>query len=246
MIWDSGSTDATLEIIKTIRSPKISKQKFSSISAETFPGFRQKMINETTNDFSWLMILDADEIWPEKSIKIATDFARNNLDFESIVVRTNNLVGDIYHRLPESAGRYNLAGKTGHLNLRFINLNIPGLHAAGVHGQQGYFDDHNQLIQDRDPQKIKFLDVAYHHASHLQRSNSRASDKQVTKRSPKMKYELGEKISRDTIPSIFFSPRPKIVPDVTRRASLSFWIKSVLLTIPRRVKRKLLPVGHGY
>ena len=247
MVWDTGSSDRTVEIIKTIKSPKIKFTQAGTVDENSFTQVRQKMLDSTPTDFHWLMILDGDEIWPRESIKTATDFARRNLSYESIVVRTNNLVGDIYHRLPESTGMYHLAGRIGHLNLRFINLKaIPGLHAAKPHGQQGYFDAVGKLIQDRDPQKIKFLDVYYHHATHLQRSTSRQLDLATVKRAQKLKFELGGKMSRDQIPEIFFEPHPAIVPDVTSPASLSFWLKSLLLTIPKRVKRTLLAPKHGY
>ncbi len=162
-------------------------------------------------------------------------------------MRSNNLVGDIFHRLPSSAGKYNLAGVKGHLNLRFINLRtIPGLGVLKPHGQQGYYDREERLIQDRNSNKIKFLDIYYHHATHLQRSITREKDKLVPKRPLKLKYELGEKVPQEQIPEIFFADKPEFVPKVTNPASVWFWVRSAMETIPRRVKRLLLPTPDGY
>ena len=249
MVWDMSSTDGTWEIISSIGSEKIRpKQVPAATSPDDLTTVRRQMIEKTGKDFTWLMILDGDEIWPEKSIKTITEYARNHSQTESIVVRTNNLVGDIYHRLPESAGRYNLAGRTGHLALRFLNLKqIDGLHVSRPHGTQGFFDSEDRLVQDRDAKKIKFLDLPYHHATHLHRSLARKEDLLVPKRKQKLKYELGEKIPKEEIPTIFFiRDRPDIVPDVIQAAPLSFWLKSFVLTPLRRLKRIIIKSPAGY
>ncbi len=244
MVWDTGSTDRTVKIIKSIKSPKISFQQQHSVTPNSFPKLRQKMLKKTPPNYTWLMILDGDEIWPENSIKKATAFARNHFRYESIVVRTNNLVGDIYHRLPESAGHYQLAGKTGHLALRFINLKkIPGLHVSLPYGQEGYFDQSNQPIQNRDLQKIKFLNLSYHHATHLTRSSQ---DNQTMKRIFKRKYEIGETVKKEELPHIFFSSHPSNIPDVTSKASLNFRLTAAIQTPFRRLKRQLLKSKSGY
>ncbi len=156
-------------------------------------------------------------------------------------------MGDIYHRLPEAAGRYHLAGRVGHLALRFMNRKkIGGLHVSLPHGQQGFFDGDDRLIQDRDPKKIKFFDVYYHHTTHLPRSIEKMGDLVIPKRKQKLKYEIGEKINQRWIPEIFFGQHPDIVPDVTGNASVSFWIKSFLLTVPHRIKRSFFLGKHGY
>jgi len=249
MVWDMSSTDGTKEILRSIESEKISfKQVGAATSPDDLTRVRQQMIKETPKDHTWLMILDGDEIWPESSIETVTNFARENPSYESIVVRTNNLVGDIYHRLPESAGRYNLSGHTGHLALRFMNLKqIGGLCVSRPHGTQGFFDSEDRLVQDRDAKKIKFLDLPYHHATHLPRSLAKIGDLLVPKRKQKLKHEVGEKITREEIPTVFFiRDHPSIVPDVTSPAPLSFWLKSFVLTPLRRLKRIIIKSPAGY
>lgn len=246
MVWDTGSTDKTVELIKNIKSSKISLKEVGEVDKDTFTSMRQQMLEATPKQYTWVMVLDGDEVWPKNSIKKITDFARQHPDHQSIVVRSNNLVGDIYHHLPESAGRYSLAGYTGHLALRFMNCKtISGLNARRPHGQQGYFDGKGTLVQDLSPDKIGFVNVYYHHATHLVRSSSRQMDKQVLKRSFKLKYELGGRIPRAQIPQVFFSKKPSMTPDVTSKATLSFWLKSALLT-PLRLIKRLLITRQGY
>ncbi len=238
MVWDTGSSDKTIDLIKSIKSSKISLKEVGEVNKDTFTSMRQQMLDATPEEFTWVMILDGDEVWPKDSIKKVTDFAKQHSDYDSIVVRTNNLVGDIYHRLSESAGKYTLAGHTGHLNLRFMNLKtIPGLNAQRPHGQQGYFDKQGTLIQNRDPKKIKLLNVYYHHASHLIRSSSVQIDSKVIKRKQKFQFDLGRKIPHDQIPAGFFADKPNFVPDVTQRAKPSFYFKAAVLAIPKRIKR---------
>jgi len=247
MVWDTGSTDHTVNLISRIKSKKIKFKEVGDVDAVTLTNMRNLMIRQTPADFTWIMILDGDEVWPDKSIDIAASYCRLHPETESVVVRTHNLVGDIYHRLPESAGGYHLAGQTGHLNLRFMNIKkVTGLHVEKPHGQQGYYDSDGVLIQDRNPQKIKFLDLYYHHASHLPRSVNKASDALVPKRPPKQRCELGESIPRAEIPAVFFEPRPDLVPDVTAAMSLSFFTKALLLTPFRRMKRILIKARVGY
>ena len=248
MVWDTGSTDDTVKIVSAINSPKIKFKQVGGVTVGTFTQVSQKMLEQTPKQYTWMLVLDGDEVWPAESIEKVTAFAKSHPEYESIVVRSNNLVGDIYHRLPESAGQYHLAGHKGHLALRMVNIRqIKGLHFDRPHGQRGLFDDSNQLIQDRPAAKIKFLDVAYHHATHLPRSNTRSGDLLVPKRAGKLKYELGQSIPISEIPQVFFIPgRPAIVPPVTQKASLWFWLVAAILTPLRQLKRMILTPKSGY
>ncbi|MBT7706858.1 glycosyltransferase family 2 protein [archaeon] len=247
MVWDTGSTDNTVQIIKSIKSKKVLLKEVGNVNKNTFTTIRGQMLEQTPKGYTWLMILDGDEVWSKKSIEKVTKFMRQNVTTESIVVRNYNLVGDIYHRLPESAGNYHLAGQKGHLTIRFMNLKtIPGLCVKKPHGQQGFFDSQGTLIQNRDPKNIKFINIYYHHATHLQRSLSRAADLQVIKRAQKLKTEFGQKISSKQIPQVFFRSHPDIVPSVTQRAPVSFWLKSIIITPLKIVKRWLFSPKSGY
>ncbi len=247
LCYDFGSTDRTIEIIKSIKNPKLVFKSLKHTNPSKYLDARNQLFKETPRKFVWAMVLDGDEVWKKSEIQKVTTFIRTNPDIESVVVRTNNLVGDIYHKLPESAGHYRLAGHFGHLNLRFMNIKrIPGLHVEKPHGQQGYYDSDGKPIQDRDPSKVVFVDVSYHHATHLDRSTNLEEDRKVIKRANKKKFELGVRMREEDIPEVFFFPRPKIVPDVTKEAPIQFWIKATIQTMPRKIKRKLIPPQEGY
>jgi hypothetical protein len=113
------------------------------------------MLDRTKTD--WFIVVDGDEIWFDESINEITKFLnQHGSEFESTVVPTINLIGDMYHSQEERAGLYRLAGKKGHFNLRTVNTNIPGLKSSMPHGTWGWTDENNLMIQNRDPKKIKF------------------------------------------------------------------------------------------
>ena len=180
LIWDTGSTDKTIDILNKINSKKI---VFKKIKMEKFDEgtIRQQMLDETNSD--WFIVLDADEIWWEDSIRLVTNLIQKEGDrLDSIVVPTINMIGDMFHYQENEAGRYHLAGKVGHLAIRAINRKIPGLHGQGEHGVFMWADEKNVRIEMRDQNKIKFLNAPYIHVTHLKRSDNIAGDKAVYKR----------------------------------------------------------------
>lgn len=251
LLWDTGSTDGTREVIERIRELEISKKinfrEVGDVSPEEFTKVRQEMLEATDTD--WFIVVDGDEIWWEDSIKKVVQIVKGSTgrNIESIVVPTINLVGDIYHYQEEVAGQYQLAGRRGHLNLRAVNRKIPGLCSKGEHGVWGWADEKGRMIQDRDPEKIKFVDAPYLHATHLPRGAARSADFAVPKRKQKLKHELGIKFPRDFYyPEVFFRPKPKIVPSPWEKMSASFKIRAGLETPLKRIKRRVLPSKIGY
>lgn len=235
MIWDNGSTDKTVEIIKTIHSPKIEFEKHSASTREAIGHLRQEMLDKTSKNYDWLFILDGDEIWSTKSLEKVTNYIKKHPSTETVVTRTYNLVGDIYHRLPEKFGQYSFLGKTGNFNLRFINLlATSNLHVSRPYGTEGYYDKDNLPLQDR--RGVAFINTEYFHATHLSRSSKSAN---VLDRPQKMKYYLGKKNDRSTIPEIFFSKRPALVPNVSSPISAIIWLMSFLQTIMRLIATPL-------
>jgi len=248
-LWDTGSTDSTPEILKAIKSKlgnKVDLKFLNSVDVQSFAEARQQMLDATAED--WFIMLDADEIWWDRNMAKLTAFIRQNgKKYESVVVPTINLVGDMYHYQEEKAGLYKLAGRVGHYNLRAVNRNIPGLKSDKPHGTWGWVDNENKMIQDRDSKKIKFLDLPYIHATFLQRSDFLYTDKSVPKRAKKYKYELGEKFSRDFYyPEVFFRQKPSFVPNVWLPRSRKYYAKSLWQTPLRKLKRRCLPTKVGY
>jgi len=185
IVWDTGSDDRTVEIIKIIKKyfpDKILFKELGDISIDKFTQARQEMLYETKAD--WFLVLDGDEIWWDKSIKKVVNIINSKGDsIKSIAVPSYNLVGDIYHYQEEAAGQYSIAGRKGHLSIRAINMKIPGLSSKKPHGTWGWVDEAGRMIQKRDPNKILFIEDSYYmHMTHLPRSNSREYDINVPKR----------------------------------------------------------------
>src|SRR5260221_3523854 len=99
LIWDTGSTDNTKEIIKEIivKYPnKINYKDVGEGNEKKYSEVRQQMLDESKYD--WIFILDGDEIWWDNSIeKVVDEMQKNGERLESIVVPTINVVRDIYH-----------------------------------------------------------------------------------------------------------------------------------------------------
>ncbi len=248
LIWDTGSTDNSLKIIDEILKTDIGRQKVKFKKKDS--GFifeedklRQKMLLETKGD--WFLVVDGDEIWWDESIsKVINTIKGESEEIESIVIPTINLVGDIYHFQEENAGHYNLAGKNGHLALRAINKSIPGLSSSLPHGRWGWTDQDGKMIQNRDQDKIKFLNTPYLHTSFMQRSSQTSG---IYKRKQKLKHELGVAFPKDYYyPEVFFQKRPDVVKSVWKKMDNRFYIQAFFETPLRRFKRRYLPISHGY
>jgi len=208
LVYDTGSTDKTLAIIKSIHSPKITLESHPTSSRTGLVKLRQHQLNRTQT--SWFMLLDGDEIWPQpnlsKLFQAAATASPNTLAFFN---RTRNCVGDIYHYLPESTGRYRIQDKTGHLNIRLIKK-VPRLKIVGSYPLETYtLNGHPlQSIETR----LKFVDTWYLHATHLPRSTQKSSASSVIDRLKKRKFRLGITMPKQDLPQIFWQPRPAIVP----------------------------------
>lgn len=243
LLWDNGSNDETLEIIKKILETKVAQEKIDfRIIKQNFKNeddIRQKMLDETKSD--WFLVVDGDEIWWDDSIsKVIQLIKDEGNSLESIVVPTINLVGDVYHYLEEKAGRYRLAGRVGHMNLRGINRKIPGLKSFGREWDWGWVDKNNNMIQNRDPKKIRYVKAPYLHATHLSRSGKVRQDLLAYRRKFKIKYELGIPFPKDYFyPEVFFKPRPNIVPSPWPATSKSYKLRAFFETPLKKIKRRI-------
>lgn len=220
LVWDTGSTDKTVEIIKEIISQKGDKVEFKEVGLvdkDEFTKMRQAMLEESKCD--WILILDGDEVWWKDSIKkLKEKIEQEGNKLDAVAVPFYNLVGDIYHYQSEDAGRYELAGRKGHLTIRAINRRIPGLHLAGPYGKEGYVDNDEKPIQDMSSEKLIFLDAPFLHLTHLKRSSK--------KRHNKFKYDLGKEF-RKNFPEVFNLERRMNIPTPWRTRSKVYEVLSL-------------------
>ena len=166
LVWDTGSTDSTVKIIRSIHSPKIEFKECGSVNRQGLVKLRNEQIQITKTD--WLMILDGDEIWPKNNlIQLIKAIEKAKPGTIALVNRTKNCVGDLHHFLPESKGLYQIGPWQGHLNIRAIK-NLPGLKVAGEYPDEAYVYQSKKL-QDQ-PKNLEFVDTWYLHTTHLKRT----------------------------------------------------------------------------
>ncbi|OGM04444.1 hypothetical protein A2715_05060 [Candidatus Woesebacteria bacterium RIFCSPHIGHO2_01_FULL_39_32] len=250
LLWDTGSSDNTLNIIRELRKAfpnKIDFKQVREVDKDKFTLMRQKMLDQTKSD--WVILVDGDEVWWDDSIKkiVETIHSKGN-SLETLVHGYYNVIGDIYHYQEEKAGRYTIDGHVGHLTIRAINQKIPGLHFGKPHGQQGIFDSKERLIQDRDKKKRFFIDEKlYLHFTHMIRSSSLKDDLKVMKRDIKAKHELGTPFPLDFYyPEVFFKPRPDIVHLPWSKMGSRYFLRAFFETPLRKFKRRVFKGKSGY
>lgn len=230
LVWDTGSEDKTVEIIKKIqklRPSKIDFKEVGKVSPEKVADIREQMLKISKCD--WILILDGDEIWWYESIKKLAEVAQAGSNLDGVVVPFYNLIGDVYHYQDESAGRYQLLGKRGHLQLKLISRHIPGLNVQGKYPLEGYYDQNNQLVQNS--KKLTFINAPYIHVTHLKRST-------IPREYNKKKNELGHKFNKNfKLPEVFYQPFPELVSSPLGKQPLKDFLISLFLTPLRKVKR---------
>lgn len=234
LITDTGSTDNTLNIIRSIKSPKIQLSQTVASTKELVTSIRQDQLKNTTTP--WIWIVDADEIYPQKTAQECVDYVKKD-EIEGVVVRRYDLLGDVYHRQTEDVGQYELFGYKGHLLVRLINrLKIKGIHYQGDYPNEGFYDGDNHSILERDKSKWAFTDNYLYHAMYLKRSSLGGNLTMFNRN--KYKIETGIKIS-DQLPEVFSLVRPPFVPDPLIKRSLGYELLSTLITPIKKLKRKL-------
>ena len=232
IIYDTGSQDLTVKIIKSISSPKIIFQQFGNQTADQITFLRQQQLTRTKT--SWFLILDGDEVWWQMSIKQirqTTKTAHKNL--WGIITPTINSIGDIFHYQDESAGRYKFGNHTGHLAVRVIRRDIPGIHLKNTYPLEGYYDATNTLVTDY-ANKLIFQQSGYLHLTNLSRSTL-PKDKAISRI---FKYELGNKFSKHfEYPEVLSKKYPSFVPNPFVKMNQTTYLKAALITPLKKLKR---------
>ncbi len=238
LLWDTGSTDLTPDVIGALSKKypaKIKSKLIGAVDKREFTKKRQEMLEESKGD--WIFILDGDEVWWDDSIKkVVEKINQENLD--AIVSPYTNLVGDIFHYQEEKAGRYSIDGRMGNITIRVFKRSIPGLHVENPYGLEGYLDETGKPIQESSKIKREFVGASYLHFSHLKRSEK---DAEVMGRKGKVKHELGISFPLDFYyPEVFFKPKPDIVKSPWSAYDKKFFLRSATEFPFRKIKRTFL------
>lgn len=233
LIYDTGSTDKTVEVIKVLQEKygaKIIFKEKGEVDANKFTKLRQEMLEES--DCDWVLVLDGDEVWWKDSIKKAVEvIGKNGKNLDGIVVPMIVPVGDIFHLQDENAGKYEILGKKGHISLKLINRHIEGLHTGQPYGKEGYSDKENILIQQH--KNLEFINSPMMHLTHLRRSSKK-------RKYNKFKYELGKKVNSDfKFPEVFINDYPDTISNPFQKISEGDLITARILTPLRKLKRKI-------
>jgi glycosyltransferase involved in cell wall biosynthesis len=218
IIFDTGSTDKTVEIIKQIKSNKILFFEKGKVNRRELIVLRNEQIEMTKT--KWFMIADGDEAYPNR---IFDKF--NAIDTErflGVFLKNHMCVGDVFHELPARYGKYKLCGEAGHLNMRFYQKH-DGWKWWGEYPLEFYGDEKGNSINQMCD-KLFFLDDYYWHMSFLERSGD-ASRNHV-------KYHLGEKIN-DELPE-------GLRGDVLEKRSFEYIARSLIETPIRYLKNIIL------
>lgn len=250
LLWDTGSTDKTVKIIKLLKNRypgKIQTRFAGEVTPSEYTNLRQEMLEVTKSD--WFIIVDGDEVWWNSGINELTSIiykAKNK--FDSIVNGYYNVVGDIYHYQEKEGGMYEIDGVRGHITIRAINRNIPGLYTSKPHGQHGYYDEDGVLVQDRISQRRYHLsEKTYIHFTNVVRSVNQKEDSLVPKRGNKLKYELGVPFTKDFYyPEVFFEDKSDIIPSPWVSFDKQFLLRSMIETPLRKIKRRIAKSKVGY
>lgn len=236
LITDTGSTDKTVELVKTFNSPKIIFSQKPISKPEELTAIRQEQLEKTTTPWIWLV--DGDEIYPESTAKEIVSAVKSN-QYEGIVVRRYDLLGDIYHRQIESVGEYQLFGERGHLVSRLFNKDlIKGLNVKGAYPNEGYFDGSGVTTRARDPNNWYITKSYLYHAMYLKRSSLGGKLPSVFNRS-KYKIEQGIKITTPP-PEVFSNPYPLNLNNPLQPRRLPYQAISTIITPIKKLKRKLI------
>jgi len=243
LVYDTGSSDRTVDIIKTIKSKKIIFEEKGEVDAKGLAQLRKEQLSRTKTE--WFLILDGDEVWLKQTKKELVGKIKNvDKSKWGVVVRAWNLVGDVYHYHPESVHYhwpYAPKDYKGWANLRVFRKSIPGLHIKGKYPLEAYCDKNGIPIQNYGGKRLLFLKNRYFHTTYLTRSDTRAMDRHVLNRLKKSKMELGLSFSKNfKYPEVFNKKTPNIIPSPWEKRSNFEFLISLVQTPVKETRRKIL------
>ncbi len=241
LVFDTGSTDNTVKIIKSIKSKKIKFEQKGIVNKIQFTILRQEMLDRTVTP--WFMVLDGDEVWPNVAIRELVSAVKNaHSKIDAIVVPQWICQGDIFHFSREIEElREDKSGKRGFWMPRAWKK-ISGLQAIGEYGVESYADRDEINVSYWSVDRLKYISHKFMHMTLLQRSSSIAKDREVMMRSNKTLFSKGIQFPNSyKFPEVFYKIRPAFIPEPWQVLTTSDWIKGIFnrsLNLFIRIKNK--------
>lgn len=192
IVFDTGSTDKTVEIIQNLAKEypnKIIFEEKGICDKARHTRLRQEMVERTKTD--WFMILDGDEVWPQRTLVEAKE-AMNKGVYDGIQIRFYECVGDIYHR----------HRKESYITARFVKMG--DMRWGGDYEQDTYYTKNGaEFLKTKN---MYLAQNKFWHLTHLERSSKDGEDyssggKRVNKRILTY-FMLGVKVN-EPIPEVF-------------------------------------------
>lgn len=255
IIFDTGSTDLTVEIIKTIMdkeeySNKILFEEKGKVNREEFVVLRNEMVQKTRTDY--FLVVDGDEIYYEdQMIKL-----RNALDsdemYELGVTGFICCAGDVRHFRNPLNERYCHGDKIGSITHRLTSMHIEGIKCGSSDGKwDGYYDKNDVLIAAQNGFKTYWADGFYLHMSNMLRSSDFKSDKEVGWPSGRF-HKLIHNSTWDAkfpddfkYPEVFYIQRPIIVSSPWNRdPGLLRWGMQLLKNVFLEFRKDKIRINH--
>ncbi len=225
LVFDTGSTDNTVRIIKSINSPKIIFEEKGVVGKKGFVQLRQEMLDRTDTD--WFLVLDGDEVWPKETISELKKAVGNaGREKEAVVAGQWICVGDVFHysKEMEEFQHRQYSGIKGFRLTRAIKK-TKGLHCTGLYGYESYADQDDINISYWDKKRLVFITSKFFHMTFLPRSSTREKDREVMMRGPKTRFYKGTPFpSRMQYPKVFYLERLEIVPPPWKQLT---WVDQV-------------------
>ncbi len=238
LISDTGSSDQTIPIIQSFKNPKIEFRQTNAKTPAEIVTLRQQQLDQTKTD--WLWMIDADEIYPEKTCSEIHEIIFSNTDLVGVLVRRHDMLGDMFHyQSNETVGGYNIFGHIAHYSPRLIRTTSPGLMLKGEYPNEGFYDSNGKALLLYAPDMFAVTSNRYLHATYLKRSSLGATLADTFHRD-KFKQEWGKKLPASSLPEVFYSKRPPMIPDPLQHRSMSYAFSAAVLTPLKIIKRKFL------
>ena len=209
IVFDTGSTDKTVPIIKKILKTKEGKGKIhfeekGEVDKQGHTDLRNEMIKMTKTD--WFMILDGDEVWPEEEIRylLSNELYDAMKTSKRVIMVNYHLCSVDLKHYSESGHFFTSWGYHGHFTYRLFK-NTSGISWKGEYLKDKLFYDKNIPVNSR--KNTLYSTAFFWHLSKLRRSSG---DKKVIFRKKPSKLNFIPRFLRP----LFAKKYPLEVPNI--------------------------------